>query len=43
MLYTNGEYGDFKILNNWGLKKKIINEWVRHNSGVDLKIGGGGG
>ena len=32
-------YGDFKVLNNGGLKKLIINGWVRHNGGLDLKIG----
>ena len=40
VLYTNEGYGDFKILNNGGLKKSIINGWVSHNGGVDLKMGG---
>ena len=45
VLYTNGGYGDFKILNNGGLKKLliikiIINVWVRHNGGIDLKMRG---
>ena len=38
--------GSMEISKYWiigGWKKLIINEWVRHNSGVDLKIGGGGG
>ena len=39
MLYTNERYGDFKILNNGGLKKSIISGWVSHNGGVDLKMG----
>ena len=40
---------DFKILNNggggWGgggWKKIIFNGWVRHNGGVDIKMGGVG-
>ena len=39
VLNANGGYGGFKILNNGGLKKLIINGWVRHNGGVDLKMG----
>ena len=37
-----GGYGDFKMLNNRGCgwKNLSINGWVRHNGGVDLKIGG---
>ena len=42
VLYTNGGYGDFEILNNGGWKKFIINGWVRHNGGVDIKMGRGG-
>ena len=41
MLYTNGGYRDFKKLNNGGWKNLIINGWVRHNGGVDLKMGVG--
>ena len=41
VLYANEGYGDFKILNNGGWKNLIINGWVRHNGGVDLKMGVG--
>ena len=34
---TNREYADFKILNN-----TRVEQWVRHNGGVDLKICGVG-
>ena len=27
----------------WGSENLIINGWVRHNGGVDLKMGRGGG
>ena len=46
--FTNGGYGVFKILNNWGggggggggAWKKLQHKSVRHNEGL---VGGGGG